>query len=359
MEGRMSNHWVFNGCDESLRSTLETYWSKKLIRLEKLLVHYRPNLREIRLTIYRHEQNPQRVWFEGRAVVQLPTGTLVAEADDKESRVVLDQLTDTLAHEIKRHKGRVRKDYVFKRKERARGDLTAAGPALQRDCEIGRRENFFRLLRPLLGFLRDHTRCEIDILELEGVLHRGEVSVADVLDEVLIRAWERFADRPKRLSLDLWLTNLLHEVVETWVKQEPRPHVSLAEKLPQERTASVGEQEWWSALLGYDDFFALEDLVPDSQGTEAWDELAAEEQRNEILSLVAELPAPERQAFLLHVLDDYDLAEIAMLQDRPESEIQADIEEAQRRLKEQLLSGGQAEESARPAVAAATVKDRE
>lgn len=343
----MKSHWVFNGCDELVKTSLESYWSKKLARLEKLLVPYRPDLQDLRLTIYRHEQSPQRAWYEGRAVIHLPTGTLVAQSNDKEPQAVVDRLADTLAREIKRHKEHVRKDYVFKRKERARADLGAAGPLLERDREVGHREDFFRLLQPLLGFLRDHASRELRILELEGTVPRGEVTATEVLDEVLCRAWERFAERPKHLGLDLWLTDLLHEVLETWVKQESRPHVSLAEHAP-EGTVSVDEQEWWAALLGYDDSFTLEDLVPGSEGTEAWDELAAEEQRERLLSLVAELPNPQRQAFLLHALEDYDPAEIAMLQDRTESQVKADIAAARRTLQERLLASGQAGEVERP-----------
>jgi RNA polymerase sigma factor (sigma-70 family) len=213
-----------------------------------------------------------------------------------------------------------------------------------------------QLLRPLLGFLRDHARRELRILELEGVLHRNEVSAADVLDEVLSRAWERFADRPKHLALDLWLTDLLHEVLETWVKQEPRPHVSLAERAP-ETADSGGEQEWWAALLGYDDSFTLEDLLPGSEGTEVWDELASEEQRRQLLALVAELPTPQRQAFLLHALEDYDPAEITMVQDRPESQVRADIETARKALKERFVARGQASEAGQPTAAAETKGD--
>jgi ribosome-associated translation inhibitor RaiA len=207
-ESMMSSHLVFNGCSDTVKAGLETYWAKKLPRLQKLLVPYRTDLQEIRLTVYCHQQNPQRSWYEARAAIHLPTGTLAAEADDEDPQVVLDRVTDTLATEIKRHKERVRKDYIFKRKSRQRADLNAAGPLFQGSAEAGRREDFFRLLR----FLRNHARHELKILELEGTLHRGEVTVDDLLDEVLVRAWERFKDRPRHLTLDVWLTGVLHEI---------------------------------------------------------------------------------------------------------------------------------------------------
>ncbi|GIW79829.1 MAG: hypothetical protein KatS3mg105_1636 [Gemmatales bacterium] len=331
----MTSHYIWNGCSPHLKDRLSQYWSKKVRRIERVLTPYRPDLVELRLTFHRHSADNKGEWFEGRAVVHLPTGTVVAEANEKDGQVVLDRIADTLVRDIKRHKEQVRKDYVFKRKVRAREDLSAAGPYLERDREVGRKEDFFQLLRPQLRFLADHARRELRILELEGVLHANEVSVADVLDEVLTRAWQQFPDRPKQLSLDLWLTSLLHDVLEACVKQEPRPHASLEERV---ETAEEGEEEWWASLLGYDESLSLEELVADSEAFDAWNELEAEERNKRVLSLVADLPAAQRQAFLLQALEDYDIAEIAMLQDRPESEVKADIEKARQILKEKLTA---------------------
>ena len=192
------------------------------------------------------------------------------------------------------------------------------------------------------------------------MLHRGEVTVADLLDEVLTRAWQRFADRPRHLPLDLWLTDLLHETLEELIKQEPRPHASLKEKAEEVRpdeVPQVDEQEWWAELLGYEETFTLEDLIPDGEGTEAWDELEAEEQRDRLLALLGELPAAQRQAFLLHALENYDTAEIAMLQDRPESQVKADIEAARQTLRKRLLADGYLQEAGKLAAASNTSKE--
>lgn len=112
----MSFHWVFNKCPSATKSELETYWEKKWPRLEKLLAHYSPELQDIRLTVTCHEQGPQRLWYDIHAVIHLPTGTLAAKSHDKDPRVALDEVVDLFAAEIKRHKERVRKDFIFKRK---------------------------------------------------------------------------------------------------------------------------------------------------------------------------------------------------------------------------------------------------
>ena len=183
----MSSHLVLSGIDDAVKARLEKYWEEKLPRVQRLLVPYPTDLREIRLTVS-HHQDTHRSWYEGRAVIHLPTGTLAAEANDKDSQVVPDRITDALVTEVKRHKEQVRRDYIFKRKARNRADLSTAGPVLQKKVEDGRPEDFFRLLRPHLGVLRHHARRELRMLDMEGLLHRGEVTVDDLQDEVLSRA---------------------------------------------------------------------------------------------------------------------------------------------------------------------------
>ena len=226
----MSSHLVFNGVDDVIKQRLEAYWSKKLPRLEKLLAPYPADLREIRLTVSHHRHDPQHEFYEARGVVKLPTGTLAAEATDDDPQAVLDRIADKLVEEIRRHKDKARRDYVYKRKNRNRADLSAAGPRLEEHAEAGNPDDFFRMLRPHLGFLRDYARREIRMLEQDGTLHRGELTVDDLLDQVMILAYERFKDRPRKLSLDLWLTDLVQDALEQWIKQEHRPHASLQER---------------------------------------------------------------------------------------------------------------------------------
>jgi len=338
----MSQHVVLVGCDEAIRRSVESYWEKKLPRIQKLLRLYRPDQQEVRLTLHAHARPQQKPFFEGRAVVHLPTGTVVAEDHNHDPQALIDRLADTLVADLKRHQERVRRDYLYRRKRRARSDLSAAGPLLQRDQEAGRWEDFFQLLRPQLEFLRDHARRELRLLEMEGVLQRGELSVGDLLDEVVQLAWQRMPQRPVRWPLAVWLTDLLHEVLRQWVEKKPQPRVSLQERVEavQAEKPEVLEQPWWQALLGYDESLTLEELLPGSEGTQAWDALEAEEQRQQLFEGLKDLPPLQRQALLLSALEDYDLAEIAMLQDRSEEAVRADIEAARAALRQRYAAVG-------------------
>jgi DNA-directed RNA polymerase specialized sigma24 family protein len=97
------------------------------------------------------------------------------------------------------------------------------------------------------------------------------------------------------------------------------------------------EQEWWVEDTAPT---ALEDLLPGSERTEVWERLEAEEQRSRLSALMATLPKQQRQALVLHQLEGFDLAEIAMVQDRPEKAMAADLEAARRGLRARLAEAG-------------------
>ena len=153
-QSMMTSHLIFNGFDDATKPELEKYWKKKLPRLHKLLASYSPELRDIWLTVYRKDQGQQGDWYEARAVLHLPTGTLAAEANEKDPETALDLVADALAVKIERHNRRVRRDTVTKGKAGQRADLNAIAPLLQRDAESGRKDDFFLLLRPQFRFLR-------------------------------------------------------------------------------------------------------------------------------------------------------------------------------------------------------------
>lgn len=337
----MDVHWVFNKCDESVKTTLRSYWTKKWPRLEKLIDPIIEDFIDVRLTVTCHEQSPIRLWYDVHAVINLHSGTLAADAEDKNPTKMLDLAVDRLVEELKRHREQVRKDHVFKRKTRSHDAISATGP--QPPANRQQRKDFFDILRPLLPQLQERARHEIRLLTAEGLLHRRELSVSDLLDETIRQAWERFEDRPRKVPIEKWLSDMLDDVLEQWIKQQPHPHDEFDEEIRENRPAEanqVDDQEWWAWLLGYDDTTTLDELIPGFDGNETWDQLDVAEQRQHIWELVNALPERQRQAFTLFAVDGLAPFEIAMIQDRSESEVKADIEAARHTLQARLREGG-------------------
>lgn len=344
----MNSHVIFVACLEPVKAEVEAYWAKKVPRLRKLLGPFGEALPEIHLTVACHQQNPQSEWYEVGGVIHLPTGSLAARASDKVPRVAVDLVADKLVEEIKRHKEHLRHGYEFKRK--LREAVSAAGPVLQRHNEHGRKDQFFRELRPLLRYLYNHARREVRFLQVDVMLPADEGLVPDLLEELVALAWQQFDKRPRHMSLEVWLTDLLHDILEGWIKEGPRQHTLL-----EERTGAdlMDEKKLWAELLDTEETFTPTDLIPEAETMSAWEQLGEKEQKDWLLALLGELPKEQRQAFLLHVLEHYTPAEIAVLQDRDESRVMADIDAARRTLKDRLVAGGYVR-NAEPATAETT-----
>jgi DNA-directed RNA polymerase specialized sigma24 family protein len=181
--------------------------------------------------------------------------------------------------------------------------------------------------------LGNHARRELRILEANGTLHPGQVIFADLLDEVVTRAWLQFRDRPRWMALDLWLTKILDEILEEQVHEDQRVQT---DDRSRKNVPQVDDQEWWAWLLGEDEAISEDEEIASRQSTWAEGFLEAEELMYRIHALLGELPKAQRRAFVLNVLEAYDVSEIAMLQNRPEREVQADVEAAHNELRERL-----------------------
>lgn len=331
----MEIHWVFNDCDAE-KSRARAYWEKKLPRIERLLKRFRDDLCEMQLTLTRHANSDP---WELRAILQLPTGTIVADERRAELEEAIDKVVDHLVENLRRHKQRVRKDYVYRRRRLNREAVSAAGPYLSRDVEANRRQAFFQLLQPLMPSVYDYARRALRILEIEGSVPHNELTARDLVDDVLVRAWDQYADRPPKMDLDVWLIGLLRERIAEIASDrvtvrlgEPAAEPSEEPLTPDE---DVGEIDFWlERIFRSHEPVTLEDLVPDWEASDQLGELDEAAMQQCLETALARLPRDQREALLLHGIEGFEIGEIAMIQDRSEEAVEQAIQEARAALVE-------------------------
>lgn len=110
----MNTTWAYHKCGETLKGEIQSYAQKKLARIERLLSRFRPSLKELAITVHHHRQ-ASGDHFEARAVLHLPTGTLAAQELSDTWRGAIDLVLDELANQVRRHKERLRSDWVYSR----------------------------------------------------------------------------------------------------------------------------------------------------------------------------------------------------------------------------------------------------
>ena len=310
------------------------------------------------------DQRQLRVSFDRRddgyvawAMLTLPTANLIAQSDAPvaDHRLAIDQVVNKLAVELRDHRRRMRGKGPDSRRQRRERDFAAAQSHLSHSHDTADRDAFFDILRPLLRQISSHARRELAIAHLDGTIPRGEVTVGDVLDEVLVRAWERWDRRPVDLPLDRWLIPLVHEVLEQ--AQTATPSLSLQERVreddPQadpaedERRdvnpeAPYAPENGWAVennpYWPFVDALTRDDVLPAEDSTEPWQRLAADEERRTILDELSKLPRDQRRALALHALEGWTFDEIAHAQGRSAEEVRADVEAARHLLRERLTT---------------------
>jgi RNA polymerase sigma-70 factor, ECF subfamily len=130
---------------------------------------------------------------------------------------------------------------------------------------------------------------------------RGDDAALDIVQEAMIRLAEKYADRPPA-ELPLLFQRILSNATMDWFRREKVRGAVMQNLSDFEGSESDGEFDLLETLL------ALEDTL----GTESAADAVSRAQILRAIELeVTELPARQREAFLLRYLEEFDVAETA------------------------------------------------
>ncbi len=328
----MSEHMIFQNCSPWQKDTIRSYWSQKLTRIERLLQHFPEDQRELRLNI-RHNHDR----FHVRAVLLLPTGTLVAESSSQMDNDAVDAVVDKLTMELRKHREYIRHDGSFRRKHHRRETIRRAAVLLETNLGKPDRETFFEMLRPEMDRLSRHAHHELIVAQMQGQIQRREMTVEDIRDEVILRAWTQLEEKDSAEPMDVWLTRLLHEVLDEQISPERvvsiDSEIEETESPPEAETAEIKDIE---SLWEEPPTVSLNDVLENREAEEPWREVELQDQMQWVLKQLSTLPAVQRRAFTLHLMDGWDPDEIAMAQGRSAAEVRADIRAVQQLLRDRF-----------------------
>lgn len=320
--------WTYRHCDAQ-KASARSYWQEKMPRLERVLTRFGPERCRLDMNLYFNRVHKR---WELRASLYLPTGLIVTNEEGTELHPVLDKCADELARQIHRHKSKVRKEHLFRRRQRQREHEKAAAVSLESDYHVRRPAAFYELFKPLLTAVQSHAARELRILELEETIPTGEVTVDDLVDDVLVSAWESYGERPENTPIEVWLIGILHErLTELQDCYGDTKLSSPIESAAADEGADFDSddlQYWLSQALQPAEPVTLEDILAGDETGDWLRRLEVKEQHERILAYLQQLPKHERQAFMLSEIEGFETGEIAWALDRAETQVAADIENA-------------------------------
>jgi DNA-directed RNA polymerase specialized sigma24 family protein len=311
----MRTEWTCRGCDSTEQERLHLLWKARQAELKSRLPPGPDERAELQIVA---EQGQDRSRWNFRAALFLPDQTCVAQAAGDDAEQALGRLVSALGDGLE-----VRAELAADGAA-ARPTFHALEPLLEGFARAANGAAFLALLRPVLKSLNGYVRRELRILASERALPTAQVTAADVLDEVLVRAWERFERRPRGMKLDVWVVRLIDECLDESARGAAHESIQRRMPLPSEEPHSSWD-DTWVARAGEPESIGFAELLPGRPGIDLWDRLDGDVRQAALAELLGQLSRPQRQALIFHAVEGYDPAEIADLQDRPLDDVLEDI----------------------------------
>ena len=314
----MRTRWTCRGCDRADHERLERLWEAARAPLQERLSPRAGDQVQLQISA---DRNGDGTDWEFDAALFLPGAALTAHFAGGRPEPGLRHIAGELARALEASAASATRDTDGAALRRS---FQTIAPTLQRFSRDRHGGAFLAFLRPLVRSLADYVRHELRLLIRERALPAAHVTATDVLDEALIRAWERFDRRPDGLTLDVWMVRLIDESLDEFARGAVHESIQQRVPLPNDEPHSSWD-DTWVARAGEPETIGFAELLPGRPGIEAWDRLDGETRQAALAELLGQLSRPQRQALIFHAVEGYDPAEIADFQDRSVDDVLEDI----------------------------------
>jgi DNA-directed RNA polymerase specialized sigma24 family protein len=310
----MRTGWTCRGCQPADQERLERCWQAQQAELKTRLPRAMGAPAECQVAV----DGGDPAGWQVRAALFLPQRTVVAQVSHTDAEAALEQVAANLGRALKVS------DNGAPDAMPNRQIFEVLVPLLERFAATGNAAAFLAFVRPLMKLLAGYARRELRILVRERTLPAAQVTPTDVLDETLVRAWERFQRRPREMPLDLWLIQLIDQNLDELTRGAVHESMERRMPVPTEEPHSSWDDNW-IARPGEPETVGFSELLPGRPGIEVWDRLDGEMRQAALAEFLGELSRAQRQALIFHAVEGYDPAEIADFQDRPVDDVLEDI----------------------------------
>lgn len=331
-----------------------------LARLEKRAKAFASDALSARVMV---DQNPAHKLFHISVTIEVPEKTLAAKKETHDLEAGIREAFVEIQRQLEDYKATVRAESQWKQVKRR--DQLRYQRARIPASELS--EVFFEVVNPYLNRLKEFVSHVIGFAEARGDLARGQLTLDDVVDAVLVEAYGEFLMNPTPGNVQAWLIRLATkqlaaEIRRTKFDRERNLHIEtrVPETPPREEVSTLGDE-----ILDFyqpDEDLKVEDIVPQIEVSTPEGKVEKEELRACVRMVLETMPADSRRILLLRYVQGLDEAKVAKMVGRTETEVQQLIGEGGEYLRERLIESGctiraiESEESLRTAVAATSKK---
>jgi RNA polymerase sigma factor (sigma-70 family) len=214
----------------------------------------------------------------------------------------------------------------------------------------GRKEEFFQQILPLLGPLKSYIKRQFRIAYLTLKIRTPVYTSGDILDEVMLAAYENYERKPADLSLQEWLYRLTNEILDSYLRKRAATDARRRslESLSQAELRELGEIEHMTAdvegevLLEEDlddaEYQRRDFIPPSTQRYDPSEDLERKEELELILQALSSIPAKDRLVFELSAMEGFPNDAVARLADVPAGQVPKIVEKARSQVQRELTA---------------------
>jgi RNA polymerase sigma factor (sigma-70 family) len=304
-----------------------------IAKVQRRLQVFRPDLVHLKGSL---ERNTAR---EGTTVslnLRLPSGQMASQESAPNPTTALKAAFDDLLGQIGRHKDLLRNSHRWKRRrvpeerpiEEVPFERTIAAVALPSASA----EDIHSYINANLRKLRMFIEREISFRENSGEIDSDSVSPEEVMDEAVARALDEKVNKPDRIGLEAWLYRLTREALNEFVSRQPGDGLEVNMQGLRSRRNERASDEPRMQFHQPDEAMTAESSI--ASGTPTPEDVAYTDEMITLVQFALQAASPQdREAFILHALEGFSIAEIVAITDHKPEEVKHAIGRAREKVR--------------------------
>ncbi len=300
---------TYKGFEKQDKKALKEKIIEKVTDLEKKLGSLADGDVSIRGTL---EKNAKHKLFRFGVTLHLPHKMIAADEEGENITEVISKTFSELDRQAQKHKSRLKKEYLWKRVSRRKklkskvldAQLVGNQPVMTRS------ESWFDSIKPHLDDLYHFAVHEITYLQAVGDLVADDMLPDELVDAVIVSAFERQNEKPENLETKAWLYQLAVDILEKEIEEsrQRRKAISLQTVIPDEDIdTNIYEFYQPDEVLKVEDLLGVSANIPEVEKSQAMAEQALAQ------PAMTNLPRNWRRAAMLHHALGFSTAEVASI----------------------------------------------
>jgi RNA polymerase sigma factor (sigma-70 family) len=232
---------------------------------------------------------------------------------------------------------------------------------LGRLADLHKQENFFQQILPLVEPLKDYVKRRLRIAYLDMDVRTPVETTGDILDRVLLKAYEDFRKKPADLSLEQWLYQLSDRVLQSYIQRRKRidarrrslETLTKAElrSLEEQITADADAEPWLVEDLDDAEIEQREFRPPADTESNPEKELEREEEVDMVLRALSKVPERDRAIFDLVMVEGFPEDVVSIMYRIPSDDVRNIVERVREKVRREAAAVSQDhnEQRTRPA----------